>query len=139
MKPLSKCVICGTEFKPRGSRNVCCSNPECKKARDNLTTKIYRLKHPEKTNHKKFVPELKKCEICGAEFLTSKFSGDRQKYCSSECGKKAVAKNNSKRYRVEHPNSKIYTTEEQTYGGERPMTPTLESFFTKLALLLKDD
>ena len=79
----------------------------------------------------------KKCIICGKEFEPSKYSAKAQKYCSAECRIKANYELTKATQSGER--KPVRKRKKETYSSKRPMTPALERFFTKFALLLKED
>ena len=122
LKPnLIKCEICGKEFEPKRKDSKFCSD-KCSMIYHNGNAKAKYISKP----------KLKKiCPMCGKEFLTNTI----QKYCSAECRIKGRAEYQRQRNKSKTKVTRSYTKKIKS----RPMTPALERFFTKFALLMRGD
>ena len=106
---IKHCVICGKEFTPKTSRQLCCSADCSDKHRAHLR-RILRQRSP--------VHEIKHCVICGKEF-TPKTS--RQLCCSADCSDKHRAHLNQRNQRnkqareVKKKNKKKHTSLLKTF------------------------
>lgn len=83
-----QCPVCGKQFQVDTKdiyRNICCSD-ECKKARRNASIKKALAAKEPGWNESK-TRYSKKCELCGAEFVTTNY---RAKYCSGPHYRKCI-------------------------------------------------
>lgn len=69
-----KCVVCGKEFKPKRSTQLCCSE-ECSKEH-------FRLWRYNRYHYGKTMKAERKCPICGKMFEVSR---PNQRSCSNKC------------------------------------------------------
>lgn len=118
-----KCVICGKEFETNFFRQTICG-AECKAELNRRNMK--------RNNDKRKMAEdkiyQKVCAICGKNFEAK---DSRKKYCSEKCCKDA--------HNQLVRNRKHGTTEETKEETKRPMTPALERFITKIALMISGE
>ena len=128
-----KCQMCGSEFAPTGNSQRYCT--ECARERKKAAHKRYKAK----IKQTPFAElGLRTCAICGKEFKPQRRS---QIYCSGECREKAIVDRNKTRW--QQKKAKNHNTAQpkktETYKPKRPMTPALERFFIKFALLLRGE
>lgn len=111
-----KCVICGAEFETKRKNTVCCS-AKCKALR------VYTKKQK----------STGICAICGKEFVKASNS---QRYCGTECSRKAKVKRSTEYYHKICNGEKV-KKQKTNNSGKRQITPAMEQFFTKFALLCR--
>ena len=81
---LKICEVCGKEYEGKSFSKYC--SPKCKKKKNNATAQ---KKRSEKRKQEwEQLEHIKQCPVCGKEFEL-KQTHRTQKYCSSECRKKA--------------------------------------------------
>ena len=81
---LKICEVCGKEYEGKSFSKYC--SPKCKKKKNNAT---FQKKRSEKRKQEwEQLEHIKQCPVCGKEFEL-KQTHRTQKYCCSECRKKA--------------------------------------------------